>query len=104
MPETAEAEQPGTEAAGTEQEKQEQAKSAFERLGGDALRRIASEIDKNPRFNDARGRLDRIEKSVLNRLNIASLEDVAALREEVASLEARLAKAEATAARRDSKN
>jgi hypothetical protein len=87
-----------------EQEQEPEAKGVIERLAGrgeDAFRRLVGEIDKNPRLHDALGRLERIEKSVLNRLNIASLDEVNELREEVARLEKRLAKVETAAARAD---
>lgn len=80
------------------EKEQDEAKGVIERLAGrgeEALRRLASELDKNPRLHGAIGRLERIEKSVLNRLNIASLDEVAELREQVARLEQRLAEAEA---------
>ena len=87
-------------------EKQAEARSVKDRVAGlseDTLRRIAAELDKNPRLHDARGSFERFEKSLLDRLNIASLDEVARLREQVASLEERLAKAESSAARRESK-
>ena len=89
--------------AEAEQEKQAETRSVIDRvadLSEDAMRRLAAEIDRNPRLHDALDRLERIEKSVLDRLNIASLDEVAELRKEIASLEKRLTKAE-TAARRD---
>lgn len=67
--------------------------------GEGAVRRLVDEVDKNQRVQDARGRLEKIERSVLNRLNVASLDEVVELREQVASLEKRLAKAEAAARR-----
>ena len=82
------------------QEQQAESKSVKSRVTGlseDTLRRIAAELDKNPRLHDARGTLERIEKSLLDRLNIASLDEVVQLREQISSLEERLAKAEAAA-------
>jgi len=68
--------------------------------GEEAIKRLTEELDKNARVHDARGRLERIEKSVLNRLNIASLDEVEELRKEVAKLERRLTRAEAAAGRK----
>jgi hypothetical protein len=65
--------------------------------GEEALKRLADELDRNARVHDALERLERVEKSVLNRLNIASLDEVEELRKQVAKLEKRLAKAESGA-------
>ena len=68
--------------------------------GEEALKRLNEEIEKNARMSEARERLGRIEKSVLNRLNIASVDEAEELRKEVARLEERLAKLEGGTARK----
>jgi hypothetical protein len=62
--------------------------------GEEALKRLSGEIEKNQRVADARERLVRIEKSVLNRFNIAALDETEELRKQVADLEQRLVKLE----------
>jgi hypothetical protein len=87
----------------TEKKAAEAERSTLTRLaerGEEAIKRLTEELDKNARVQDALGRLERIEKSVLNRLNIASLDEVEELRKEVAKLERRLARAEAAAGRK----
>jgi hypothetical protein len=67
--------------------------SVVERLAGrgeETLRRLLAELDRNPRLTGARGRLERVERSVLNRLGIASVEEVDELRRQVARLEEQL--------------
>jgi hypothetical protein len=68
--------------------------------GEEALKRLTGEIEKNQRVSDARERLVRIEKSVLNRFNIAALDETEELRQQVTDLEQRLAKLEGGASRR----
>ena len=68
--------------------------------GEGAIKRLGEELDKSPRVSDARDRLLQIEKSVLNRINIASADEADALRQEVARLEERLAKLEGGATRK----
>jgi hypothetical protein len=68
--------------------------------GEEALKRLSGEIEKNQRVTEARERLVRIEKSVLNRVNIAALDETEELRKQVADLEERLAKLEGGTSRK----
>jgi hypothetical protein len=83
----------------------ERGEEAFKRLSeeieknrrmADARERLGR-IEQNPRVADARERLVQIENSVLNRFNIASLDETEELRKQVAELEERLAKLEGRA-------
>jgi hypothetical protein len=76
----------------------------LERLAGkgdEALRRVAEEIGRAAPLTDARGRLEQVERSVLDRLNIAAADEVGELRATVAELERRLLRIEEQLVRRD---
>jgi hypothetical protein len=59
-----------------------------------AMKRLVEELEKHERVTGARSRLEGVEKSVLNALNIASVAEVEQLRNDLAALEERLAKLE----------
>ena len=74
--------------------------------GEEALRRLYDELDRNARTHEAlerlleaRGRLDKVQRSVLHQLNLAPADEVEKLRKEIARLERRLAKVEGVAAK-----
>jgi hypothetical protein len=76
----------------------------FERLASksdEAIRRVAAELDRNVRLPEARGRLEQVERSVLDRLNIAAADEVEELRTKLAELEQRLLRIEERAAPHD---
>ena len=67
--------------------------TTVERLAGrgeETLRRLLAELDRRARLNEAKGRVQRVPRSVLERLGIASQDDVDELRRQVARLEERL--------------
>jgi ubiquinone biosynthesis protein UbiJ len=68
--------------------------------GEEAFKRSLRELNDNPRMQDARDRLGKMQHTALNQLNIASLEEVETLRKDVAALEQRLAALEEAASRR----
>lgn len=57
----------------------------------EAVKKVYGELSENPRMQDARDRLGKVSHSVLTQLNIASQDDLSALRDEIARLEQRLA-------------
>jgi hypothetical protein len=89
----------------TEPESQAATASTLSRLAGrgeETIKRLSEEIDKNPRMHDARDRLDKLGRSMLQQLNVAFADDVEELKKEVTRLERRLAKLEKTVAGRPS--
>ncbi|MFN8187777.1 MAG: hypothetical protein U0R69_11970 [Gaiellales bacterium] len=96
-----------TEHADAEQVDTEQIAAApgpFERLaskGDEAVRRLAAELDRNVRMPEARSRLEQVERSVLDRLNIAAADEVEELRTKLAELEQRLLRIEEQVAPHD---
>lgn len=88
----------------TETEKTPTEPGPLERLAGkgdEALRRLAAELERSARLPEARDRLEKIERSVLQRLNVAAADDLEELRARVADLEKRLLRAEEQLARHD---
>ena len=65
-----------------------------------AVKRLVEELDKSERVQGARERLEEVEMTVLNALNIASVAEVEQLRKNVAELEERLAKLESGSTRK----
>jgi hypothetical protein len=57
----------------------------------EAVRKVYGDLSENPRMQDAKERLGKASNSVLAQLNIASQDDLSALRDEIARLEQRLA-------------
>ena len=70
--------------------------------GEETIKRLSEEIDKNPRMHDAKDRLDKLGRTMLQQLNVAFADEVAELRTEVTRLEKRVAKLEKTAAAKGS--
>jgi ubiquinone biosynthesis protein UbiJ len=66
--------------------------------GEEALRILSGELEKNPRTQQAKDRLGKLQRSTMQQLNIALADEVAELKKEIASLEKRLAKLEKAAA------
>ena len=67
--------------------------TTVERLAGrgeETLRRLLAELDRKARLNETKGRVQRVPRSALQRLGIASQDDVDELRRQVARLEERL--------------
>ena len=88
----------------TETEKQPTEPGPLGRLAGrgdEMIRRLRDELDRQARVSETKGRLEKVERSVLERLNIAAADEVAELRERISELEQRLAKVEELAARQD---
>lgn len=57
----------------------------------EAVKKVYGDLSENPRMQDAKERLGKASHSVLAQLNIASQDDLSALRDEIARLEQRLA-------------
>ena len=57
----------------------------------EAVKKVYGDLSENPRMQEAKDRLGKASHSVLTQLNIASQDDLSALRDEVARLEQRLA-------------
>lgn len=57
----------------------------------EAVKKVYGDLSENPRMQDAKERLGKASHSVLGQLNIASQDDLSALRDEIARLEQRLA-------------
>lgn len=57
----------------------------------EAVKKVYGDLSDNPRMQDAKERLGKASHSVLSQLNIASQDDLSALRDELARLEQRLA-------------
>jgi len=70
--------------------------------GEETIKRLSEEIDKNPRMHDAKDRLDKLGRTMLQQLNVAFADEVAELKKEVTRLEKRVAKLEKTAAAKGS--
>jgi predicted nuclease with TOPRIM domain len=87
----------------TETEKGRTEPGPLERLAGrgdEMIRRMLDELDR-AKLGEAKGRLEKVERSVLERLNIAMADEIVELRDRVAELEQRLAKVEELAAKQD---
>ena len=87
----------GAPASGEQEPKQDGDKSTGSLLGTlaerseEAVKKVYGELSDNPRMQDAKDRLGKASHTVLAQLNVASQDDVSALRDEVARLEQRLA-------------
>ncbi len=66
----------------------------------EAVKRVVGDLSENPRMQEAKERIGNASHSVLTQLNIASQDDVAALKDEIARLEQRLAVLEKSLATR----
>jgi BMFP domain-containing protein YqiC len=81
-----------TEAGGEEgDQRSESLIVALAGRGEETAKRVYGELSDNPRMQDARERLGKVSHSVLSQLNIASRDEIEALREDNARLEQRLA-------------
>jgi hypothetical protein len=66
--------------------------------GEEAVKRMYGELSDNPRMQDVRQRLDKVQHSVLSQLRIATMDDIEALRKELSLLEQRLSALEQASA------